>query len=89
MRSRPPILRHFKMRLRGGLECHPHKKFRLSTKRLAKGKIRKIKAWLMTFSSLTSSWRRDYLEHIKIIVDQVSLDLRLKVRGLTPPMIIE
>ncbi|CAA6658021.1 unnamed protein product [Spirodela intermedia] len=46
---------------------------------LIKGNKKKIKAWSMTFSCPRSLWRRDYLEHIKIITDQASLGL-----GLTP-----
>ncbi|CAA7407830.1 unnamed protein product [Spirodela intermedia] len=45
--------------------------------RLVEGNKKKIKAWLMSFSCLRSSWRRDYLEHIKIITDQASLGLGL------------
>ncbi|CAA7394345.1 unnamed protein product [Spirodela intermedia] len=32
----------------------------------------------MAFLCSRLSWRRDYLEHIKIIVDQAPLDLRLE-----------
>ncbi|CAA7394795.1 unnamed protein product [Spirodela intermedia] len=44
---------------------------------LVEGNKRKIKTWSMTFSCLRSSWRRDYLEHIKIIMGQASHSLRL------------
>ncbi|CAA6673982.1 unnamed protein product [Spirodela intermedia] len=54
------------MRLRGGLECHP-----------SEGKKREIKAQSIVFSCSRLLWRRDYLEHIKIIIDQASLGLRL------------
>ncbi|CAA7397918.1 unnamed protein product [Spirodela intermedia] len=38
---------------------------------------REIKAYSTTFLCSRSSWRRDYLEHIKIIMDQASLSLGL------------
>ncbi|CAA7400857.1 unnamed protein product [Spirodela intermedia] len=63
MRSRPSILEHLKMKLRGGLEFERKK--------------REIKVRSTTFLCSRSSWRRDYLECIKIIMDQASLGLGL------------
>ncbi|CAA7394592.1 unnamed protein product [Spirodela intermedia] len=42
-----------------------------------KEKMRKIKTRSMAFSCPRSSWRRDYLDCIKIIADQAPLGLRL------------
>ncbi|CAA6675655.1 unnamed protein product [Spirodela intermedia] len=64
MRSSLPILRHLKMRLRGRLEY-------------CKGKKREIKAQSMQFSCSRLSWKRDYLERIKIVTDQALLGLEL------------
>ncbi|CAA7405084.1 unnamed protein product [Spirodela intermedia] len=43
----------------------------------SEGKKREIKAQSIVFSCSRLLWRRDYLEHIKIIIDQASLGLRL------------
>ncbi|CAA6661546.1 unnamed protein product [Spirodela intermedia] len=63
MRSRSSILECLKMSLREGLEFEENR--------------REIKAYSTTFLCSRSSWRRDYLEHIKIIMDQASLSLGL------------
>ncbi|CAA6661445.1 unnamed protein product [Spirodela intermedia] len=44
---------------------------------LAEGKMSKIKTRSTTFSCLRSLWRRDYLEHIKIVMGQAPLSLWL------------
>ncbi|CAA7397723.1 unnamed protein product [Spirodela intermedia] len=44
---------------------------------LAEENKKEIKASSMVFSCPRSSCRKDYLEHIKIIIDQASLSLRL------------
>ncbi|CAA6675410.1 unnamed protein product [Spirodela intermedia] len=74
MRSRPLILGHLKKRLREGLKHYPHRMIWAIHKEKNK---RKIKAWSRAFSCPRSSWRRDYLECIKIVTDQASLGLRL------------
>ncbi|CAA6664880.1 unnamed protein product [Spirodela intermedia] len=77
MRSRPLILGYLKMRLRERLECHPHRESGQSIKRwLAEGNKKKINDWSIIFLCPRSLWRRNYLEHIKIIMNQASLGLR-------------
>ncbi|CAA7391581.1 unnamed protein product [Spirodela intermedia] len=44
---------------------------------LVEGKRKEIKAWSTTFLCSRSSWRRNYLERIKIVMDQAPLDLGL------------
>ncbi|CAA7407474.1 unnamed protein product [Spirodela intermedia] len=73
MRSRPPILRHLKIRLREGLEYPEENK-------------KKIKAWSIAFSCLKSSWRRDYLGYIKNVMDQASLGLGLAHNEIYPTL---
>ncbi|CAA7401468.1 unnamed protein product [Spirodela intermedia] len=78
MRSRPLILGYLKMRLRERLECHPHRESGQSIKRwLVEGNKKKINAWSIVFSCPRSLWRRNYLERIKIIMNQASLSLGL------------
>ncbi|CAA6668704.1 unnamed protein product [Spirodela intermedia] len=44
---------------------------------ITEGNRREIKAQSTAFSCPRLSWRRNYLEHIKIVIDQASLSLRL------------
>ncbi|CAA7397911.1 unnamed protein product [Spirodela intermedia] len=84
MRSKLLILGRLKMRLREGLKHYPHE---MIWAWLAKQNRREIKTWSIAFSCPRSSWRSDYLECIKIVMDQASLGLGLghnEVSGSCP-----